>query len=124
MTPTPPSPKGEGEFATFHEFYPYYLSEHRNATCRKLHFAGSTLVLAIVGLAIATANPWWLLAVPLAGYGFAWVGHFAFEKNRPATFTYPLWSFMGDWVMYWQLATRRIPFEERDPGARQGADPA
>jgi hypothetical protein len=111
-------------YATFRDFYPYYLSEHRNPTCRKLHFAGSTLVLAIVGVAIATMNPWWLLAVPLAGYGFAWVGHFAFEKNRPATFTYPLWSLMGDWVMYWQLLTGKIRFEERDAGARPGAGPA
>ena len=111
-------------YRSFREFYPYYLSEHRNATCRKLHFAGSTLVLLLLVAAIATQTWWLLWLVPLAGYGFAWVGHFAFEKNRPATFTYPLWSFMGDWVMYWQLATRRIPFEERDPGARQGADPA
>ena len=99
----------------FREFYPFYLSEHRNATCRKLHFVGSSLVLGIVLLAITTANAWWLLAVPLAGYGFAWVGHFAFEKNRPATFTYPLWSFMGDWVMYWQLLTGRIRFTEGSP---------
>ena len=111
-------------YASFREFYPYYLSEHRNPTCRKLHFAGSTLVLALVAVAIATANPWWLLAIPVAGYGFAWVGHFAFEKNRPATFTYPLWSLMGDWVMYWQLATGKIPFEQRDAGARQGTGPA
>ena len=111
-------------FATFREFYPFYLSEHRNPTCRKLHFAGSTLVLAIVALAVAMGNAWWLLATPLAGYGFAWVGHFKYEKNRPATFTYPLWSFMGDWVMYWQLLTGKIRFEERDAGARQGADPA
>jgi len=111
-------------YPTFREFYPFYLSEHRNSTCRKLHFAGSTLVLALVAVAIVTANAWWLLAVPFAGYGFAWVGHFAFEKNRPATFTYPLWSFMGDWVMYWQLATGKIPFGERDARARQGTDPA
>jgi hypothetical protein len=111
-------------FATFREFYPFYLSEHRNPTCRRLHFVGTTLVLVLVATAIVTRNAWWLLAVPVAGYGFAWVGHFAFEKNRPATFTYPAWSFMGDWVMYWQLATRKIPFEERDTGARQGADPA
>ena len=102
----------EGAFQTFREFYPYYLSEHRNATCRKLHFAGSTLVLLLIAVAIATANAWWLVAVPFAGYGFAWVGHFAFEKNRPATFTYPLWSFIGDWVMYAQLLTGKIRFEE------------
>jgi len=110
-------------YATFREFYPFYLSEHRHPTCRKLHFAGSTLVLALVGVAAATANAWWLLAVPFAGYGFAWFGHFAYEKNRPATFTYPGWSLAGDWVMYWQLLTGKIRFEERDPGARQGADP-
>ena len=111
-------------YASFREFYPFYLSEHRNPTCRKLHFAGTSLVIGIVVLAISTANPWWLLAMPVAGYGFAWVGHYAFEKNRPATFTYPAWSFMGDWVMYWQLLTGKIPFEERDAGARQGPDPA
>jgi hypothetical protein len=81
-------------------------------------------VLAIVILAIASGNGWWLLAVPLAGYGFAWVGHFMFEKNRPATFKYPAYSLLGDWVMYWQLLTRKIPFEERDAGTRQGADRA
>lgn len=104
---------------SFREFYPFYLSEHRNPTCRKLHFAGSSLVIGIVLLTIVTGNPWWLLAVPLAGYGFAWVGHFAFEKNRPATFKYPLWSFIGDWVMYWQLLTGKIPFDEAGAGARR-----
>ena len=111
-------------YRSFREFYPFYLSEHRNPTCRKLHFAGSSLVLAILLLALLTANAWWLLAVPVAGYGFAWVGHFAFEKNRPATFTYPLWSLIGDWVMYWQLITGKIRFDERSAGARQGTDPA
>ena len=95
-------------YATFREFYPYYLSEHRNVTCRKLHFAGSTLVLALVATAIATMNAWWLLAVPLAGYGFAWVGHFAFEKNRPATFTYPLWSLAADFRMWALWLTGRL----------------
>jgi hypothetical protein len=111
-------------FESFAAFYPFYLAEHRNATCRALHFAGSTLVVALVVLAIASANAWWLLAVPFAGYGFAWLGHFVFEKNRPATFRYPLYSLIGDWVMYWQLLTRKIPFEERDAGTRQGADRA
>lgn len=115
---------GEPRFASFREFYPFYLSEHRNPTCRKLHFVGSSLVLGVVLLAIVTRNAWWLLAAPLAGYGFAWIGHYAFEKNRPATFTYPAWSFAGDWVMYWQLLTGKIPFEERNPGARAGADSA
>jgi hypothetical protein len=111
-------------FAAFREFYPFYLSEHRNATCRKLHFAGSSLVLGLVLGAFMT-QLWWMLAlIPLAGYGFAWVGHFAFEKNRPATFKYPAYSFLGDWVMYWQLLTGKIPFEERNAGTRQSADRA
>lgn len=97
-------------FASFHEFYPFYLSEHRNRTCRRLHFIGSTLVLCCVAAAIVSRNAWWLAAVPFAGYGFAWVGHFAFEHNRPATFRYPLWSLMGDWVMYRDILRRRIPF--------------
>jgi len=111
-------------FDSFAAFYPFYLSEHRNPTCRALHFSGSTLVLVLIALAIVSRNAWWLLAVPLAGYGFAWLGHFGFEKNRPATFSYPAYSLMGDWVMYWQLLTRKIPFEERDAGTRQGADRA
>jgi len=111
-------------FASFAAFYPFYLSEHRNGTCRALHFAGTTLVLALVVVAFATRTAWWLLAVPVAGYGFAWAGHFGFEKNRPATFRHPVYSLIGDWVMYWQLLTRKIPFEERDAGTRQGADRA
>ena len=111
-------------FSSFREFYPFYLSEHRNPTCRKLHFAGSSLVIGLLLAALVTPYWWLVLLVPVAGYGFAWVGHFAFEKNRPATFTYPAWSLAGDWVMYWQLLTGKIPFEERNAGARQGADRA
>jgi hypothetical protein len=111
-------------FASFREFYPFYLSEHRNAACRRLHFAGSAIVLVLLALAPAM-RAWWLLAlVPVAGYGFAWVGHFGFEKNRPATFSHPAWSLAGDWVMFWQLLTGKIRFEERNPAARQGADRA
>jgi len=107
----------EKRFQSFAEFYPYYLSEHLNPTCRKLHFAGTTLVLAIAVAMIATRQ-WWLgLLLPIAGYGFAWVGHFAFEKNRPATFTYPRWSLAADFVMYWQLLTGKIRFEERNARA-------
>jgi hypothetical protein len=111
-------------FATFRAFYPFYLSEHRNATCRRLHFAGTTLVLLILAAAIVTRTGWLLVLLPLAGYGFAWVGHFKYEKNRPATFQYPAYSFAGDWLMYWQLLTGKIPFEERNAGTRQGADRA
>lgn len=103
----------EKQYKTFRDFYPYYLSQHTNPTCRVLHFIGSSIVLAALVVALITSNAWWLAAMPLAGYGFAWVGHFFFEKNRPATFTYPLYSFAGDWVMYCQLLMGKIPFVSR-----------
>lgn len=90
-------------FANFRQFYPYYLGEHRNRICRRLHVAGSTLVVLVVLLAIVSRDLRWLWLAPLAGYGFAWVGHYVYEKNRPATFRHPLYSLMGDWVMYWQV---------------------
>jgi hypothetical protein len=95
---------------SFAEFYPFYLGEHRDRTCRRLHFAGSTLALACLATALVTGNAWWALAALFCGYGFAWVGHFAFEKNRPASFKRPLYSFAGDWRMYYEIWTRRIPF--------------
>ena len=97
-------------FSSFAEFFPFYLSEHSNRNCRRLHFVGSTLALACLLALLATGNWWFLLAALLAGYGFAWIGHFGFEKNRPATFKYPLYSFAGDWVMYWRMWTGKIPF--------------
>ncbi|MEO8011697.1 MAG: DUF962 domain-containing protein [Dokdonella sp.] len=95
-------------FASFREFYPFYLSEHADRTCRRLHFAGTSLVVGIVVLAITSGNAWWLTLAPVAGYGFAWVGHFVFEKNKPASFKQPLYSFVGDWVMYWDILRGRI----------------
>jgi len=95
-------------FGGFWEFYPYYLDEHRNRICRRLHFIGSWLVLAALALALATADSRFLLLMPLFGYGFAWVGHFAFEKNRPATFKHPLYSLMGDWVMFADILRGRL----------------
>lgn len=97
-------------FHSFAEFYPFYLSEHSNRTCRRLHFAGSTLALACLVALVVTANPLWLLAGVLVGYAFAWIGHFGFEKNKPASFKRPLYSFMGDWVMYKDIWTGRIAF--------------
>lgn len=97
-------------FRSFAEFYPFYLSQHANVVCRRLHFAGSLLVLAVLGYAVVSGNWYWLAAVPLLGYGFAWVGHFFFEKNKPATFTYPLYSLRGDWVMFWQMLTGKLKF--------------
>ena len=97
-------------FASFAEFYPFYLGEHADRRTRRIHFAGSFLVLVCLGLAVATGDGWWLAAMPLCGYGFAWIGHLVFEKNRPATFSHPLYSLMGDWVMFWQILTGKIAF--------------
>ena len=95
-------------FASFREFYPFYLSEHAHPVSRRLHFIGSCGVLVLVGVALWQRNPWWLLAALVCGYGFAWVGHFFFEKNRPATFRHPLYSFLGDWVMFKDILTGRV----------------
>jgi hypothetical protein len=95
-------------YRSFREFYPYYLQEHKNRQCRLMHFIGTSLVLGIVIFTAFTQLWWTLLYVPLAGYGFAWVGHFFFEKNRPATFTYPWFSFLGDWVMYKDIWTGKL----------------
>jgi len=94
---------------TFADFYPFYLGEHRNRTCRRLHFAGSTLSLACLAILLSGGGWHWLLLGLLAGYGCAWVGHFGFEKNRPASFKRPLYSFLGDWVMYRDIWLGRIP---------------
>ena len=94
-------------YTRFEDFYPFYLSEHRDKTCRRLHFVGSWLVLLCLVTAVAI-SPWFLAAAPLCGYGFAWVGHFVFEKNRPATFQYPLFSLMGDWVMFKDILVGKL----------------
>ena len=92
------------------EFYPFYLGEHGNRTCRRLHFLGSTLALVCLAMLVATGRPQYLLYGLLCGYGFAWLGHFGFEKNKPASFKRPLYSFIGDWVMYKDIWTGRIAF--------------
>ena len=97
-------------FVSFREFYPFYLAEHANRISRRLHLIGSCGVLLLVGVAIAVADWRWLLAALACGYGFAWLGHFCFEKNRPATFRHPLYSFAGDWVMFKDLLLGRIPW--------------
>ncbi|WHI53148.1 DUF962 domain-containing protein [Microbulbifer sp. MLAF003] len=96
------------KFGSFRDFYPFYLQEHSNLTCRRLHFLGTTLVFATVIAAIISANPMWFAATPIAGYGFAWIGHFFFEHNRPATFKYPFYSFLGDFVMFKDMLLGRI----------------
>jgi len=95
-------------FNSFAEFYPFYLSEHVNPVSRRLHFAGSLGVIGFLAIALATRQPAWLWGMPLCGYGCAWVGHFFFEHNRPATFAHPLYSLMGDWRMFADILRGRI----------------
>lgn len=92
----------------FSDFYPFYLSQHINSTCRRLHFIGSTLILFLI-VSVFLLEQWMLLLwLPILGYGFAWAGHFFFEKNKPATFTYPIYSLMGDWVMFKDILIGKI----------------
>jgi hypothetical protein len=97
---------------TYEQFWPYYVREHANPICRALHFTGTTLFLLalVAGFVI---SPWWFAAAPFTGYLFAWIGHFVFEKNRPATFTYPLWSLRADFRMYACTWTGRMGREIR-----------
>ncbi|HET7772265.1 MAG TPA: DUF962 domain-containing protein [Burkholderiaceae bacterium] len=97
-------------YTSFAEFYPFYLSEHSNRTCRRLHFVGSSLALLIAAAGLWRGQPVYLLYALLCGYAFAWIGHFVFEKNKPASFKQPLYSFMGDWRMWFQILTGKIRF--------------
>jgi hypothetical protein len=88
---------------SFAEFYPFYLSEHANRTSRYLHFTGTTISVVLLATAIATER-WWLIPIAVVqAYAFAWVGHFFFEHNKPASFKQPVYSFMGDWRMWWEM---------------------
>ncbi len=102
-------PAGE-RYKSFSDFYPFYIHEHSNRTCRRIHVVGTGLVVVVLVTALVTLNAWWLLLAPLIGYGFAWVGHFFFEKNTPATFTYPLWSLMGDFRLFFETVGGRRKF--------------
>jgi hypothetical protein len=96
---------------TFTEFWPFYLNEHRKPATRWLHFTGSTVALLLLLGAILSARPWWILAAIVSGYAFAWISHFTIEKNRPATFKYPLWSLAADWKMWALMITGRLGAE-------------
>ena len=106
-------------FATFREFWPFYVREHSRPGTRALHFIGSTAVLAIAATAVVTGRPWLLLATPVVGYGFAWIGHFGIEKNRPATFKHPFYSFLADWVMYGKILSGTMRAEVERAAARK-----
>ncbi|MCL6258735.1 DUF962 domain-containing protein [Aquiflexum sp. TKW24L] len=91
------------KFTSLKDFYPYYLAEHQNPTSRKLHFIGTALLFFILGAAIYFSFYYLLFAIPVVGYGFAWVGHFFFEKNKPATFQYPFYSLASDFLLFFHL---------------------
>ncbi|WP_214000288.1 DUF962 domain-containing protein [Arsukibacterium sp.] len=95
-------------FNSFQEFYPYYLSEHRHPVCRSLHYVGSSLVIGVLLFTLFTQQWRWLWLLPVIGYGFAWLGHFLFEHNKPATFKYPFYSLAADWVMLKDFLTGQL----------------
>ncbi len=97
-----------GEFRTFADFYPFYLGQHTNRTCRWLHFAGTSIALGLFIGSVITQR-WWLIGVAIVqAYAFAWVGHFFFEHNRPATFKHPWFSLRGDWRLWWEVLTGKV----------------
>jgi hypothetical protein len=95
-------------FQNFADFYPFYLNEHKNRVSRRLHFIGTAMVIGLFIFALFTGIYLLLLLMPVAAYGFAWVGHFFFEKNKPATFRYPFYSLIGDFNMFRDIITGKI----------------
>lgn len=98
----------EKRYKSFWEFYPYYLTEHSDIKNRTLHFIGTALVIVLFFRFIVTFNWTYFVLIPVAGYGFAWFGHLIFEKNKPATFEYPLWSLGSDFVMFFHILTGQV----------------
>jgi hypothetical protein len=101
----------EQRIQSFEEFWPFYVREHRLRSTRRLHVLGTTLGLAVFIAALALQLWWWLLAAVVCGYGFAWFSHFVIEKNKPASFSYPLWSFAADWKLWALTLTGRMEAE-------------
>ena len=96
------------KFNSFKEFYPFYLSEHKKSLTKIFHMIGSLGVIAIIVYAVSLKDWKLLYFFPLCGYGFAWVSHFFIEKNKPATFKYPIYSFIGDWIMLKDILTGKV----------------
>ena len=110
-------------YNSFTEFWPYYLAEHSKPGTRLLHLVGTTIALGCAAYFIVVGK-WWLFPLALIpGYGAAWIGHFFLEKNKPATFQYPLWSFMGDYKMIFMMLTGRMDRELKRTVGRAGVNP-
>jgi|APLak6261662433_1056034.scaffolds.fasta_scaffold114124_1 hypothetical protein len=92
----------------FDQFYLYYLTQHQNKTCRTFHFVGTSLVFSTLISAIMYGRPEFLVLAPVFGYGLSWIGHFGFEKNKPAAFRYPIFSLFADFKMFGDILTGKI----------------
>lgn len=103
--------------ASYAEFWPFYLREHARMETRRLHYIGTALSFAFMGVALASGG-WWWLTVPIAGYGFAWFAHYRVERNRPATFTHPLWSLVSDYRMFFLALSGRLGPHLKAAGVR------
>lgn len=97
-------------FESFTEFWPFYVCEHSKAETRVFHFIGTLTIIPLL-LSAIFLNLYLLLLIPISAYGFAWFSHFFIEKNRPATFTYPLWSLLGDFLMFWFMCQGKMKVE-------------
>jgi len=100
-------------YKSLKEFFPFYLSEHSHPINRALHFVGTSLAIGFM-LGFISSGSWIsLVAALVSGYFFAWIGHFLIERNRPATFTYPFYSFISDWRMYGMMLFGRIKKQKK-----------
>lgn len=113
----------ERRYESFQEFWPFYVREHADPANRRMHTIGTAIVITLALAALISGNGWLLLLLPIAGYGFAWFGHFVLQKNRPATFTYPLWSLMADFKMFFYTLTGRMTEEVRRASDDHQHDP-
>ncbi len=104
----------ERKYNSLKEFYPFYLTEHQDTVCRNLHFVGTSLLLISFIVGLVTLEWYFFAAIPVLGYGFAWFGHAFFEKNKPATFQYPLWSLASDFIMFWHIVSGQLPQKMRE----------
>ena len=96
------------DIRSYEDFWPIYLREHMNKTCRVLHYIGSSWAILCMLMLVITLNWIWFVAGFVGAYGMAWIGHYGFEKNRPATFQYPLWSFASDWRMFARFLSGKL----------------